>query len=66
MNPIVGLNTVSVFFIILSLGILLIWKLQKLVPTDLFLPAIFFLFLSLFGHISNLLEWSGSAPYLDR
>ncbi len=66
MNPIVGLNTISVFFILLSLGILLVWKLQKLIPTDLFLPAVFFLFLGLLGHISNLLEWSGAAPYLDR
>jgi PAS domain S-box-containing protein len=66
MNPIVWMTALSLFFIFLSLGVLLVWKFQKFIPADLFLPAFFFLFLALFTHISNLLEWSRTAPVMDR
>lgn len=65
MTPVVLINLVSLFFVLLTIGIILLWKYQRYLSTDIFFILLGTLGLFFFDHLSNILEWSGLTGELD-
>ncbi|HRU14463.1 MAG TPA: ATP-binding protein [Anaerohalosphaeraceae bacterium] len=65
MNWILLLNTLSLFFVILTIGVVLLWKYQQYISKSIFSLTLILLGLFFFDHLCNILEWSGIAASMD-
>ncbi len=65
MNIILLLTLISLFFVFLSTGIVLLWKYQRYLSADIFFILLGILGLFLFDHICNIFEWSGMKSEMD-
>jgi PAS domain S-box-containing protein len=66
MNPILILTLTSLFFVLLSFGIILLWKYQRYIYNDVFFILLGILALFLLDHVCNIFEWSGLLTEMDE